>query len=439
MAAPALKFHFGQDLVSPTDHYQQIHAVPDGTVIVWDSRKKDGAWIKLETSDQASKLLPCYSDQRDVYITVNEFYGWRALRCLRSLRAVYSDIDGCCDLQIVLETLQTGGVPEPSFVINSGRGLHLYWILESTHRKALPLWQRVQDRIHEVLKPVGADPAARDCSRVLRLVGTRNGKNGALVRGTVLTGTAWDLHTLADEVLGPRNKAKPKRKASVADFRAAAARKSKKVVTRKGSIYEWWHLVYQDLCVIFDHYWLGGIPEGRRDIFLFLLANALSWFCHPDSLEDEIFKTAKTFTPSLRDTEVRTYIKPILKRAKDAYEGKKYEYLGREWDPRYSFKAETLRTWLGDLIAPELWPQLRALAPKEVIDERRREREKARKARDRVTEGRYKQTRVDLARGAAERRAQVIDLRARGLSWKEIAQEMGISVGAARNLGYRAK
>ena len=203
----------------------------------------------------------------------------------------------------------------------------------------------------------------------------------------------------------------------------------------KGSIYDWWHIVYKDLCAIAGHYWLGGIPEGRRDTFLFLMANSLSWFACPDALQTEIVKTAKTFTPSLTLRQVETYTKPILKRAKEAAEGKKYSWQGREVDPRYAFRAETLRDWLGgsELITPELWPELRALAPREVIDERRQERDKGRRNK-RIAE--HLQHRAEMA---DQRRTEALRLRAEGLSWSEVGERMGISEGAAKKLGHRAQ
>ncbi|MDD5469101.1 MAG: hypothetical protein PHS96_15020, partial [Anaerolineales bacterium] len=166
-------------------------------------------------------------------------------------------------------------------------------------------------------------------------------------------------------------------------------------------------------------------------------ANALSWFANPKALESEIIQTAKTFTPSLTQREIQTYTKPILKRAQAAAEGKKYLWEGKEVDPRYAFRSETLRQWLGnELIVPELWPELRALAPKDVIHERKRERDKT---RNRVTEGRYQKNREDFLNTADNRREEALRLREEGLTWKEVGERLGLLEGAAKKLGYRAQ
>jgi hypothetical protein len=120
----------------------------------------------------------------------------------------------------------------------------------------------------------------------------------------------------------------------------------------------------------------------------------LSWFAHYDTLEREILATAATFMPAVSPADIKKTVQPVIKRALDAQDGQTYEWQGRQYDPRYGYRAATMRAMLGDLIAsPDLWPDLRALAPAEVIHERRRERDRereaVREARDRVAEGRY--------------------------------------------------
>jgi hypothetical protein len=82
------------------------------------------------------------------------------------------------------------------------------------------------------------------------------------VRGFILSDVTWDLNTLAAEVVGYRKPPEPP-KATVVDFKASAARRSKRLTDRKatGSIYAWWHHVYTDLCKIADYHWFGGVPQ----------------------------------------------------------------------------------------------------------------------------------------------------------------------------------
>lgn len=430
MAAAALK-HADPHALDGAGHYQKIHRTPHGTVIVWERLVPGKRWLKIEPYHPAAALLGPYQGKVDVYLTVNEFQHWRLIRNLKSLRACYVDIDGSTDWEDALEVLREAKMPAPSFMVLSGRGIHFYWILEPVPAQALPVWQRVQDALVNALTPVGADYRAKDCTRLLRLVGTINAKNGEEVIGRTLNNNVWTLHELADEVLGPR----VQQPARVLDFKAHAARRrhqDREAGKQKGSIYAWWYLVYRDLCTIADHYWFGGVPDGKRDTMLFLMANALSWYAHPESLSNEIIKTARTFTPTLTKKDVETYTRPILKRATDAAAGRKYEWQGKEVDPRYAFRAETIREWLGgtNLIVPELWPDLRALAPKEVIHERRREREKVRETRNRAAEGRYgaNNTGQGYRAGQEEKRATARLMRAQGQSIRVIATALDVSV-----------
>lgn len=415
-------------LSQPINHHERLHHDAHGAVLYWEAAKSEHRWTKILPGDPVEKLIAGFSGANDTYLSVNQFFGWRNVRLLRSLRCCYADIDGTEDLDLALEMLQEAQIPAPSFVVFSGRGLHLYWLLTPTPCQALPVWQLVEDHLVKSLRKIGADIRAKDCARMLRVVGTTNAKNGQEVRGLVLSDTVWTMHELANEVLGYRapgyREPKP---AKVFDFGAASARQKKPVHRpRKGSIYQWWHLVYRDLITIADHHWFGGIPPGHRDNLLFLMSVALSWFARPETLKDEIERTAKSFTPTLTDAEVETQMAPVLKRAAMSAQGKTIVYDGQERDARYHFKAESIRTLLraadgSSLIPEELYDRLRALAPADVIKQRKKERDAKR----------YEKTREEYLKehsASADQRAVTARLmHAQGKTPKEIATELGVS------------
>jgi hypothetical protein len=227
-------------LRDPYSHYEQVHRTPHGAVIVWESLAPGKRWHKVEPYHPAAALLGPLQGKVDVYLTVNEFRNWRLIRNLKSLRACYVDLDGCTDWKMALDALLEARMPSPTLMVMSGRGIHFYWILEPVPAQALPVWQRVQDALVHALAPLGADPRAKDCTRMLRLAGTINSKNGEEAIGRALTGDVWTLHELADEVLGPRpSRPEPAR---ILDFKVGAARRRKKHrAPAKGGIYQWWH------------------------------------------------------------------------------------------------------------------------------------------------------------------------------------------------------
>jgi len=91
-----------------------------------------------------------------------------------------------CDLDFA--PFEAGGIdalerldrfrPQPTAVVHSGGGLHCYWRLKT------PLLPSPQTRalIRALVREVGADPAASDLSRVLRVPGTWSWKRDAPVR-----------------------------------------------------------------------------------------------------------------------------------------------------------------------------------------------------------------------------------------------------------------
>jgi len=80
-------------------------------------------------------------------------------------------------------TCEDLGIPDPSIVLYSGRGLQVKWLL--THRitaQDLPHWNYVQSCLVDTFSTYGADHNARDAARVLRLDQTINTKSGEYAR-----------------------------------------------------------------------------------------------------------------------------------------------------------------------------------------------------------------------------------------------------------------
>ncbi|MBU2834820.1 hypothetical protein HF673_03235 [Acidithiobacillus thiooxidans] len=261
----------GLPLEMPREHYDLLHHEQRGVAIYWSALAKNPKerWIKLKPGDpRIPDLFRASENKEDRFISVNEFYGWRYIRLLSSLRANYVDMDDHEDMYEALDRLADARMPGPSLVVWSGTGMHFYWLLEPLPPKCLPVWQRIQDKLIATLKPVGADAAAKDCTRLLRVVGTRN--KGQEVPALVLDGHRWSLRQFAFEVLGRDGQGQ--KPGQIRDIRTRRKSPDKAI---QGSIYARWHLVYQDLLTISNHYG-NRIPEGYRDKWLFLAGVALT-------------------------------------------------------------------------------------------------------------------------------------------------------------------
>lgn len=73
-------------------------------------------------------------------------------------------------------------IPIPSFVVDSGRGLYLIWLISFVPYKALALWKAIEEYLYKTLKEFGADKKALDCTRILSIPGTINSKSGTKVK-----------------------------------------------------------------------------------------------------------------------------------------------------------------------------------------------------------------------------------------------------------------
>lgn len=425
------------------DHFDLLHFEAHGTVLVWEKLASSKRWIKLRPETQAANdlILSAQKKGLDRYISVNQFEGWRCVRDLKSLRSCFVDIDGMYDFEWVMAAVSSARLPTPTMAVFSGRGTHLYWQIDAVQRSLLPLWQQVQNEIVKRMtgapESLNVDPVVKDCTRVLRLIGSVNSKNNEEVRGLVIVPWRWDLESLAYEVLEDEIaiKASPFSKtyeenlaldamreaATVRSFAAGQARKGTSTRSKNGSIYEWWALVYRDLIKIGDANLLG-IPHGHRDSWLFLYATALSWFTEPESLAHEVRAIAKSYTQGLK-SEVDDVITSTLAKVEASRAGKKVEWNGAERDPRFHFTRSTLLARMAPIIPDDLYPELRAIIPDSLRQERRQDRFEAR------YDDHYTGAGVRVSN--EQRRATARLMRATGESTRVIADKLGVSVSTA--------
>lgn len=176
-----------------------------------------------------------------------------------------------------LEVLSAASIPAPSYAVATGRGLALVWLHEPIPRAALPRWRACQHTLYHVLAPLGADRAALDPARVLRVVGSENPKAHRLVKALTPVGRVWDFDALADEIL-------PLTRAELADLRIQRAlRRARRPQDKKilppprFTTATLWEARLSDLQRLLALRWWGQLPPGQRDTWLFLAGVAMSW------------------------------------------------------------------------------------------------------------------------------------------------------------------
>ena len=181
-----------------------------GSVAVFEQRK---FWKETFFNDKAEKTIyinRLKAREVDVYGSVNEFsMAKRSEATIVKLNKLMCDLDcheGGFNEWVTLEVLRAdffgSQVPYPSEVVNSGRGLHLYWYLEDEGRESLAKWKTVQQIILNSLAPISEQTSCNvdfkciDPARVLRVEGTWNTKSKSpcrLIEKTNLTYTLDDI------------------------------------------------------------------------------------------------------------------------------------------------------------------------------------------------------------------------------------------------------
>lgn len=351
--------------------------------------------------------------------------------------------------EALLRFCEDAGLPPPSQVIFSGRGLQAKWLLDRPiPAAALPRWQACQARLVERLAPLGADPAAKDASRVLRVVGTVNSKSGQRVRVTHVErcpgSTApvrYGFEQLCAILLPiPRRVIESAREARQAE--REARRLARDAQKRQLSLLEggkeqadglikksvrslaWARFL--DLRALADL--RAGAIEGHRMKLLHWQANflALAGVVHPGNFWPEVVELARRLDPgwAWRKDELST----IYRKAKDYVDGKTVEFGGREYPPLYTPKNDTLIEIFG--ISEDEQRHLRTIISKDEV--RRRDAQKKQEARRKagsVSRAEYLTNRSAIAEA---RREQAEALAARGKSPAEIAKLMGVTIRAVR-------
>ena len=97
---------------------------------------------------------------------------------IRVVRVLSADLDDCTT-DAAMHRVHEAEIPEPSIVVNSGHGTHLYWVLsDSVSIESDADRERVEGTTQRLQKLLGGDHT-QDLARILRVPGLPNVKNAA--------------------------------------------------------------------------------------------------------------------------------------------------------------------------------------------------------------------------------------------------------------------
>jgi hypothetical protein len=346
----------------------------------------------------------------------------------------------------MLTLFEEKGYPLPSSVLCSGQGLYVKWYFStSLGRERLAYWDILQMRFVEVFRSFGADPASRDASRVLRILGTYNQKNAGRVEvvwlnedaGQVRCYDFWELFeafgcsTLVHKQPNRRIQ-RVEKMPTEKELRAIVSETddNREMLSRRAVSFacRGLHIVsdLKKLAAIrgWDH---EGIPDGQRDLWLFWLVNhvCLSYItCHQPRNYHEALAEAQPFIPKhWSRNKFLNKMSALYQKAKEMASGHKWlSFGGKVWPLYYTPSNERLCEDLNP--TPSELEQLDYL--------RTEETRAAQQKRKRHEAGML--DRGDYLVHAQERRDFAKMLRSEGKTLREIADLTGLTRDRVKSL-----
>lgn len=360
--------------------------------------------------DDMARVLPLVDKNQDCWMSQGEFIlPNRRIVNLARLGLLFADLDFYRmdhhrgrTAEEVKESLiwycqNEADIPVPSLIISSGKGLQAKWLLDGTiPRAALPRWNLCQQRIVSELDYFGSDTAAKDASRVLRLINTVNSKNGKVCRVIHIETEAdsqqprrYNFEWLCEQLLPVARWDIEKQRSQKPKPRQLdlvhTDNQKKGLRGFSGNRLAWDRL--EDLRKLMQI--RGGVPEGERMTTLHWHINflLLSGATHSRQMWHESAELARQIDPSwgYRSQELRT----LYKKGKAWNAGERIEFNGKEYPPLYTPRNNHLINLFK--ITDDEQAQLKTIISKS--EKARRDKERYKKL-DKARKG-WKQTRAE--------------------------------------------
>lgn len=141
----------------------------------------------------------------DIFYSPNTFKSKKRTKDnVLQLRMLWQDLDNVEDVEATIKAIDKlvadKKIPKYHKIINSGRGLHIKWIIRdyAGTKKNIKAWESLQRYLYKQLKGLGADRNALDVARVLRVVGSINSKSDTIVKelvnNNIICYDLWELY-----------------------------------------------------------------------------------------------------------------------------------------------------------------------------------------------------------------------------------------------------
>ncbi|MEG0844288.1 DNA-binding response regulator [Clostridium sp.] len=387
------------DIYKIKEHINVLHGSSKGyiTIASKNGNYKQWHYKENEITGNEEDIIEVINS----YISQNTFYKpQRRIENIKELRALYIDIDiyntNYTKEGVIyfLENDMYGKIPRPNFIIDSGRGLYYVLLIEAVPSMALPLWYSIQRYLYENLKEFGADAKALDPTRILRIPGSINSKSNSRVEVLEYYDYRYTLREIQENYLPDLKEKREKKKG-----------RPKKVVSLYNE-YSLYHARILDIAKICEmrHFDL----KGHRELILFLYRYYSCSFTHDESEAlNKVLELNQMFKEPLSKREVER----DTKSAERYYIEKKYRYTNAR---------------LIELLEITEAEQINLVS---IISTR----EKYRRNNERRTP-RNKNGNTNKQQELLDKKNEVLILRNKGYSLRDIAKSLDISLGKVQRL-----
>jgi hypothetical protein len=198
--------------MSPGEFLAEFFAASTGSIYVCSLPNERGGGRPAEVCGRGDgtrldELVCEHWDRNDrgTFFCVNTLtpkQSRRAKETVHEIVCLHADIDldkvdaGRDEIEKKLSQLSL----PPSYVISSGHGYHVYWLLHEAVEVGLPVVGQVEALLRQLANHVGGDPAVCEISRLMRLPGSRNTKNNGSIAVQIIVArpNRYDLGDLQD-------------------------------------------------------------------------------------------------------------------------------------------------------------------------------------------------------------------------------------------------
>ncbi len=400
-----------------TDGYVQIVKLNDEKIVK----------IKNTNLNYIKEITQEFNGQENVYITPNTIYvPFRRVENIRQFRALFLDFDNIGEDKHyvsynIFELAAQDVIPMPTMIVDSGRGLHVYWRIKNAPYGALYSWQEIEDMLYHRLKHLGADRQATDATRLLRLPNTINSKSNSECNVLWIDDkTEYSMYDLKDKYIKVKKKPKTSTKTTNKVIANAFFNSYSLHMDRATDLIT--------LCELRKYK-----VEGHRNMLLHCYAYWIGIYVRSkEELADSVNNLNNKFKPPLKQTEVNAILRCVPKAIDKfiAYEQgirngeDKRVSKGMKDKAGYWYKNETLIERLG--ITVEEQRHLKTIIGTRVKYDRKNEkRNKARRNENGLTP--KQQELQDL-------KVKILELKEQGLSLRKIANKLNITLGKVQRV-----